>query len=101
MTMDHSASAAAPKTATGLRRNHWLALALTPGLGAAKARRLVQHFGDVDAIFRASLTELEAASIRAESAQSLALGKSSTLAEEELIRAVSAGAEIISLDDDF
>jgi DNA processing protein len=74
---------------------------MTPGLGASRARRLVQHFGDVEKVFRASLTELEAAGIRAESAQSIALGKSLTFAEEELIRAVSAGAEIVSLDDDL
>jgi len=100
MTEKHSA-ATAPKLSTNLRRNHWLALALTPGLGASRARRLVQHFGDVEKIFRASLTELEAAGIRAESAQSIALGKSLSLAEEELIRAVSAGAEVVSLDDDL
>src|SRR4051812_3293896 len=99
MTTQNSATAAQP--AHNLRRNHWVALALTPGLGAAKARRLVQHFGDVERVFRASLTELEAAGIRAESAQSIALGKSLALAEEELIRAVSAGAEIICLDDDL
>src|SRR5882757_102861 len=101
MTTENSGFATAPKPASSLRRNHWLALALTPGLGAAKARRLVQHFGVVEKIFRASLTELEAAGIRAESAQSIALGKSSALAEEELIRAVSAGAESVSLDDDL
>src|SRR4051812_12634787 len=90
----------AAKPALNLRRNHWLALALTPGLGATRSRKLVKHFGDVQQIFRASLTELEAAEIPAESAQSIALGKSQAAAEEELIRAVSAGAEIISLDDD-
>src|SRR5882757_4263977 len=101
MTTENSGFATAPKPASSLRRNHWLALAMTPGLGAAKARRLVQHFGDVEKVFRASLTELEAAGIRAESAQSIALGRSLGLAEEELIRAVSAGAEVVSLDDDF
>jgi DNA processing protein len=94
----HEASAARP--ALNLRRNYWLALSLTPGLGATRSRKLVKHFGDVQEIFRASLTELEAAGIPAEAAQSIALGKSLTAAEEELIRAVSAGAEIISLDDE-
>lgn len=94
----HEASAAKP--ALNLRRNYWLALSLTPGLGATRSRKLVRRFGDVQEIFRASLTELEAAEIPVEAAQSIALGKSLTAAEEELIRAVSAGAEIISLDDD-
>ena len=95
---NHESSAAKP--ALNLRRNYWLALSLTPGLGATRSRKLVRHFGDVQEIFRASLTELEAPGIPAESAQSIALGKSLAAAEEELIRAVSAGAEIISLDDE-
>ena len=37
-----------------------LTLALTPRLGATRARRLVEHFGGVQNIFKASLTELEA-----------------------------------------
>src|SRR3954462_13384100 len=65
--------ASAAKPALNLRRNYWLALALTPGLGATRSRKLVKHFGDVQVIFRASLTELEAAVIPAEAAQSIAL----------------------------
>src|SRR5437868_3807558 len=79
----------------------WLALSLTPGLGVTRARGLLQRFENVSAIFHASLTELEAAGLRAESAQSIALGRSTALAEEELLRATSAGAVIISLDDDL
>ncbi len=36
----------------------WLALAAIPGLGADTARRLLQHFPDVNAIFAASRQEL-------------------------------------------
>lgn len=88
-----------PQAALDLTRNQWLALALTPGLGAARSRKLVSHFEGVTNVFRASLTELEAAGLRAESAQSIALGKSLEMAEEELIRATSIGAEILTLDD--
>lgn len=82
-----------------LNRNHWLALALTPALGPTRARKLVDRCGGVDKVFRASLTELEAAGLRAESAQAIALGRSLQLAEEELLRAAAAGAQIITLDD--
>jgi DNA processing protein len=54
----------------------WLALGLTPGLGPTRARRLVEHFGNVGAIFRASLTELEATGLLVVSAQALGTGKS-------------------------
>ena len=70
----------------------WLALALTPGLGANKSRRLMEFFGGIQAVFKATLTELEAAGLRAVSAQSLATGQSGELAQEELGRALAAGA---------
>jgi DNA processing protein len=88
---------AAPPAAT--RILEWLALALTPGLGPTKARKLVEHFGSPEAVFRASLTELEATGIQAVSAQSVATGKSAELAREELARAAAAGATVISMDD--
>src|ERR1700680_235084 len=63
---------------------HWLALSLTEGLGPRRARSLVEHLGGVQNVFKASLTELEAAGIRAVSAQSLATGCSTELAHDEL-----------------
>ncbi|HYM78762.1 MAG TPA: DNA-processing protein DprA [Candidatus Dormibacteraeota bacterium] len=79
----------------------WLALKLTPGLGPTRARKLVEHFGSPDAIFRASLTELESANIQAVSAQSLATGKSAELAREEIARTSAAGVTVLSVDDVF
>lgn len=52
----------------------WLAISLTQGLGPTKARKLVEHFGGADAVFHASLTELEATGIQAVSALSIATG---------------------------
>ncbi len=77
----------------------WLALALTPGLGPTKARRVIEFFGSVQALFRASLTELEAAGLRAVSAQSLGTGRSMELAQDELGKAAAAEAQIVALDD--
>jgi DNA processing protein len=77
----------------------WIALTLTPGLGPTKSRHLVEHFGTPEAIFRASLTELEAAGIQAVSAQSIATGKSAELAREELARAVDQCVAVVSTED--
>ena len=77
----------------------WLAISLTLGLGPNKARKLVEHFGTPEAVFRASLTELESAGIQAVSAQSIATGKSAELAREEIARAAAAGVTVISVDD--
>jgi DNA processing protein len=79
--------------------SQWLALALTPGLGPTRVRHLVDRFGNVAAIFRASLTELEATGLLAVSAQSIGTGKSIELAQEELERSKAAGAHIVSFDD--
>ena len=94
-------SALAPTARSGIGENalQWLALGLTPSLGATRVRRLVEHFGSVAAVFRASLTELEATGMLAVSAQAIATGKSLELAQEEGTRAAAAGARIITLDD--
>jgi DNA processing protein len=77
----------------------WLALALTPGLGPTKARRLVERLGSVEAVFQASLTELEATGIQSVAAQSLGTGRSMELAQEELNRATDAGVHLLAVED--
>jgi len=73
----------------------WLALSLTPGVGAGRGRKLVEHFGGTDRLFSASLTELEAAGLPATAAQSLALGKSLELAATEFDHTRELGASVI------
>ena len=73
----------------------WLALALTSRLGPTRARRLVEHFGGVQNIFKASLTELEATGIQTVSAQSLGTGQSMELAHDELGRVAAAGVSVV------
>ena len=77
----------------------WLAISLTQGLGPTKARKLVEHFGGAEAVFHASLTELESTGIQAVSAQSIATGKSAELAREEMARAAAGGVTVISGED--
>ena len=77
----------------------WLALSLTPGLGPTRARKLTEHFGSAESVFRASLTELEACGLHAAAAQAIATGKSAALAQDELGKAAQAGARILTLSD--
>jgi DNA processing protein len=79
----------------------WLALSLTSGLGPTKARKLIEHFGSAEAVFHASLTELESTGIKAVSAQSIATGKSAELAREEIASAAAAGVTVLSPEDSF
>lgn len=74
----------------------WLALSLTEGLGAGKARRLVEFFGSIEAVFHASLTELEASGIRAVSAQALGTGSAMELAKDELAKAMAANVTVVA-----
>jgi len=78
---------------------YWLALSLTPGLGPTRGRKLRERFSSVQDIFHASLTELEAENLQAQSAQHIALGKSLELAHDEVARAAAAGIQILCRDD--
>jgi DNA processing protein len=77
----------------------WLALSLTEGLGPTRTRKLVERFGNIEAIFHASLTELEGASLQAVSAQSIATGKSAELAREEMARCAEQSVTLLSFED--
>ena len=93
-------SASAPRSIEpNVTALQWLALSLTPAMGPIRGHRLVQHLGGIERVFLSSLTELEAVGLPAASAQSIALGKSYALAEEEFMKARDVGAEIISFED--
>jgi DNA processing protein len=80
------------------RDRQMLALALTPKLGPTGVRRLFERIPDCEAIFRAPLTELEAAGLPAPAAQSIALGESLRLADEELKKVAKLGnVSLVSL----
>jgi DNA processing protein len=81
------------------RRLQWLALSLTPGIGAGRGRKLVERFGAIDRLFAASLTELEASALPAAAAQGIASGKSLELAATEYDHVREAGASIIAAED--
>src|ERR1700756_4043504 len=78
---------------------YWLALSLTPGLGPTRGRKLVERFGNIQDIFHASLTELEAENLKAQSAQHIALGKSLELANDEVAKAAAASVHVLCRED--
>ncbi len=77
------------------RKLQWLALLLTPGVGAGRARKLLEHFGVIDRLFAASLTELEGLGLPAAAAQGIGSGRSLEAAAEEYDRARELGAAIV------
>ncbi|MDH3359276.1 MAG: DNA-processing protein DprA [Desulfobulbaceae bacterium] len=79
---------------------NWLRLSLTPGLGAAGCRRLIDHFGTPDRALAASQSEL--AQITGIRKTTLAgIGKADTIksAEETLARVKNNNQTIICWDD--
>jgi DNA processing protein len=77
----------------------WLALTVTDGLGPTRSKRLVEHFGGVEGIVRASLTELDAAGLHAASAQSIFTGKSLDLAQQEMVKVAEVKVDFVAFDD--
>ena len=77
----------------------WLALALTPGLGARMAGKLLREFGSPDAIFDASLTALEGQHLPAAVAQSIHSRRPLSDAAKELAQAQAAGCRLLTWDE--
>ncbi len=85
MDLDHSLS--------------WLALRLTPGLGARLTGKLLRQFGGPEEIFRASLTELEGCQLPAAAAQAV-FGKNAFRdAEKELAEVRRAGIRLVTWEE--
>lgn len=78
---------------------HWLALHLVPGLGTGSAVKLIRKLGSPQAIFHASVSELESCGLRAAVAQSIVSGISFEEATAEADKIKAAGAEIVTLYD--
>jgi DNA processing protein len=77
----------------------WLALALTPGLGARMAGKLLSVFGSPEAIFNASLTALEAQRLPAAVAQAIHSHQPMSAAAKELAEAQAAGCRLLTWDE--
>jgi len=77
----------------------WLALALTPGLGARNAGNLLREFGSPEAIFNASLTALEAQRLPAAVAQAIHTRQPLSAAAKELAQAQTAGCRLLTWDE--
>jgi DNA processing protein len=77
----------------------WLALALTPGLGARTAGKLLREFGSPDAIFNASLTALEGQRLPAAVAQALHSRRPLSDAAKELAQVQAVGCRLLTWDE--
>ncbi len=78
----------------------WLALILSPGMGAIRTVRAAARLGGAARLFSASLTELEGCGMPAAAAQFCFDGRALQAAEEELTRVHQCGGKILCLDEE-
>jgi DNA processing protein len=76
---------------------HWLALRLIPGLGTRRAVTILERFRTPMAIFRASITELEAAGLSPGVARSIQSGCTFEDAATQHERLKATGAQIVPI----
>ena len=77
----------------------WLALALTPGLGARLTGKLLREFGSPEGIFSASLTSLEAQHLPPQVAQAIHSRQPMSAAAKELAQVHQVGCELLNWGD--
>ena len=86
--------------AQGLERyTYWLAVGLTPGIGARLAAELLKRFGAPEKIFSASKAELEACGLPAPVAQTIVSRSPLQAAEQELEKVRQLGARLLAWDE--
>lgn len=78
----------------------WMALTLTPGMGPTRISKAVKVLGAAERLFGASLTELEATGMPAQSAQFIFEGKARVAAEDEIKRVIEVGGSILTQEDE-
>jgi DNA processing protein len=78
---------------------HWLALRLVPGLGPRKSGMLIDRFRTPQAIFRASLTELEGLGLSGAVARSIASGCAFEEAADQQQKMADTGTLAVPITD--
>jgi DNA processing protein len=78
---------------------HWLALRMAAGVGTRKAGQLVEVFRTPQAIFRASLDELQAAGLSPAAAQSISSGCAFEEAALQHEKVHQMGVELVPITD--
>ncbi len=79
---------------------HWLALTTVPGIGGVTARKMIERFGDVEAIFSASLEELSEVPRVTEALAKQILAAPIEQLEGELLSLNDEGIDLLTWDDD-
>jgi len=79
---------------------YWLALTRIDGLGVRGAHKLIDHFGSAQAVYVASLTELESCGLTAPVAQAVFAQAGLKEAEKEMEGAAKVGCQLLTYASD-
>ncbi len=79
---------------------YWLALTRVEGLGIRGCHKLIQHFGSPQAVYMASLTELESCGVPARVAQAIFAQVALREAERDVGQIAKADFRVIAYDDE-
>jgi DNA processing protein len=83
----------------GDRRKAWLGLSRVSGVGPARVRALLDHFGGVEMVWGASRIELAASGLDAKSVHALLRTRRELDLDFEWSRLIELGFELVSWDD--
>ena len=78
--------------------HYWVAFNRTPGVGAAKIRALIDHFGSLQAAWQADAAEWKAAGLDRRAIDSLRATRSTLDLDAELDRVAACGARVLTWD---
>lgn len=95
----HATAPSSPSRLTPEDELHWLALRLVPGLGTRRVVQLLARFQSPQLLFRASVSELEAAGLPPGPARSVASGCTFDDAVEQQNKLRARGAVLVTIHD--
>ena len=78
---------------------YWVGLSLIPQIGPVKARRLLDHFGDLAAAWRAGAIDLAAAGLDRRALENLLAARPKIDLAAEMERIARAGVHVLAWDD--
>lgn len=78
---------------------YWVGLSLIPQIGPAKARRLLDHFGDLAVAWRASALDLAAAGLDRRALENVLAARPKIDLDAEMERIARAGVRVLVWDD--
>jgi len=80
-------------------KKYWLGFNLVEGIGPARLRLLLDHFGGAEAAWRAEPGELKRAGLDQRSLDNLLATRSKVSLDQEMERVAKAGATLVAWDD--